>query len=82
MQEICIILKATLASKPKYALKMLRQVYIFNTKVADYQFPKIYLTNTLVNSEGFFYTFYEVNFLFEYQNDKLKYFCSNKKFLL
>lgn len=72
MQEICIILQAILASKPKYTLKMLRQVHIFNTKVADYQFPKIYLANILVNSEGFSYTFYKVNFLFEYQNDKLK----------
>lgn len=35
IREICIILQTLTTQKPKYACKMLRQVYVFSTKAAD-----------------------------------------------
>lgn len=35
MKEVCIIFQAPVASKPKYARAMLRQVHIFDTQAAD-----------------------------------------------
>lgn len=49
MREICIILQAPAALKPKYARAMLRQVHISNTKAADPILQKAYLANTLIN---------------------------------
>lgn len=52
MREVYIIFQAPAASKPKYAKTMLRQVYIFDTKVANPIFQQVYLANVLVNSKG------------------------------
>ena len=49
MREICIIIQVLVIQKLKYARKMLRQLHIFNTKVADLILQKAYLANTLVN---------------------------------
>lgn len=49
MQETCIIFQTPTIQKPKYAQKLLRQVYIFNTTIADLILQKAYLANALVN---------------------------------
>lgn len=82
MREVCIILQASSASKLNYSRKMIRQVYIFDTKVADHILWKAYLTNFLVNSQGLYNFFYETDLLLEYQNSNFKQFCNDRWFLL
>lgn len=72
MKEVCIIFQVPAASKPKYTKAMLRQVYIFDMKVADPIFQEIYLANTLVKSRGKLQSFYEIDLLLEHQNKKFK----------
>lgn len=74
MREICIIFQALAAPKPKYAYKMLRQVYMFNTKAADPILQEAYLTNALINLQSLGYTFYETNHLLEHQTENSKGF--------
>lgn len=54
IKEICIIFQALIALKPKYARAILRQVYIFNTKVTNSIFQEKYLANTFINPRGKF----------------------------
>lgn len=80
IQEVRIILQAPLASKPKYAREILRQVYIFDTKAANPLLQEAYLANALVNPKGFLHKFHKMNLLLEHQNGKFKCFCSDRKF--
>ena len=78
MREVCIILQAPAASKPKYARAMLRQVHIFDTKAADPILQKAYLANALVNPRGKSQTFYEMDLLLEHQNGEFKRFRADQ----
>ena len=78
MREVCIILQAPAASKPKYARAMLRQVHIFDTKAADPILQKAYLANALVNPRGKSQTFYEMDLLLEHQNGEFKRFRADR----
>lgn len=49
MREVCIIFQALTGSKPKYVRAILKQVYIFDTKVAYQILQEVYLANTFVN---------------------------------
>lgn len=52
MREICVILHALSAHKPRYAREMLRQLHSFVTKAANPQLQEAYLANALVNPRG------------------------------
>lgn len=77
MREVCIILQAPAALKPKYARAMLRQVHIFDKKVADPILQEAYLANALINPRGKPQSFYEIDLLLEYQNREFKRFCTD-----
>lgn len=66
LKKVCIILQALAVYKPKYVKAMLRQVHIFNTKVADTILQEAYLANTLVNLKEEPRTFYKIDLLLEY----------------
>lgn len=78
MREICIILQAPAARKPKYAREMLRQVHVFDTKAADPILQEAYLANALVNPRGLGHTFYEMDLLLEHQNGEFKRFRNDR----
>lgn len=78
MQEVCIILQAPSANKPKYAQKMLWQLYIIDSTAADPILQKAYLANALVNLQGSAGSFYKMNLLFEHQNGAFKRFWSDR----
>ena len=79
MREVCIILQALAASKPKYARAMLRQVHIFDTKAADPILQEAYLTNAFVNPRGKPQSFYKMDLLLEHQNREFKQFCTDRR---
>lgn len=68
IREICVIVQAPVACKPKYVQVMMRQLYIIDTKSVDPILQEAYLANALVNPHGLPYTFYKMNLLLEYQN--------------
>lgn len=78
MREVCIILQAPLANKPKYARAILRQVHIFDIKAADSQLQEAYLANALVNLCGLPHIFYEIDLLLEHQYSKFKRFRTDR----
>lgn len=78
MREVCIIMQAPSAAKPKYARAMLRQLHIFDTNAADPVLQEAYLANSLVNLRGEGNTFYELNLLLEHQNGEFKRFRSDR----
>lgn len=78
MREVCVILQAPSARKPKYAREMLRQLHIFDTEAADPQLQEAYLANALVNPRGLPQTFYEMDLLLEHQNGEFKRFRSDR----
>lgn len=78
MREVCVIVQAPAAGKPKYARAMLRQLHIFDTKAANPQLQEAYLANALVNPRGLSHTFYEVDLLLEYQNREFKQFRADR----
>lgn len=51
---------------------MLKQVYIFDTKIADPSLQEAYLANALVNPRGKSQSFYKMDLLLEHQNGKFK----------
>lgn len=53
---------------------MMRQVYIFDTKVVDPILQKTYLANFLGNFQGLSDSFYKIDLLLEHQNGKFKQF--------
>ena len=78
MREVCLILQAPSASKPKYAREMMRQVHIFDTKAADPILQEAYLANSLVNLRGLPDSFYEMDLLLEHQNGEFKRFRTDR----
>lgn len=78
MREICVILQAPSACKPKYARAMLRQIHIFDTKASDPILQEAYLANALVNPRGLPHTFYEMDLLLEHQNGEFKRFRADR----
>ncbi|MCJ1465963.1 hypothetical protein MMC07_004582 [Pseudocyphellaria aurata] len=74
IREVCIVMPAPSASKPKYAKALLRQVHIIETTAADPTLQEAYLANTLVNLRGLPHTFYEMDLLLEHQNGEFKQF--------
>ena len=78
MREVTIILQAPSAKKPKYARKMLRQMYILDTAAADPILREAYIANALVNPRGLPFTFYEMDLLLEHQNGEFKRFRSDR----
>lgn len=78
MREVCIILQAPSAKKPKYAREMLRQVHIFDSSAASPILQEAYLANALVNLRGLPFTFYEMDLLLEHQNGEFKRFRSDR----
>ena len=52
LKEVCIVLQAPAALKPKYAKAILRQIYIIDTKAADHILQEAYLVNIFVNPRG------------------------------
>lgn len=78
MREVCIILQAPSASKPKYARAMLRQLHIFDTDASTPQLQEAYLANSLVNPRGLPHTFYEIDLLLEHQNGEFKRFRTDR----
>lgn len=79
MREVCVILQALTAAKPKYAQAMLRQLHIFDTKASDPLLQKAYLANAFVNPCGLPHIFYELDLLLEHQNREFKRFCSDRR---
>ena len=77
LKKLCIIFQTPVACKPKYARTMLRQVHIFDTKVANPIFQKAYLANALINLKEERRTFYKMDLLLEHQNRDFKYFLAN-----
>lgn len=82
MSEVCIILQAPLANKPKYTRAMFKQVHIFDTETGNPQLQKAYLANTLINLCGLFYIFYEIDLLLKYQNGRFKRFPTDRRLSL
>lgn len=82
MREVAIILQAPSAKKPKYARKMLCQIHILDTKVADSILQNAYIPNTLINLQDLLFTFYKMDLLFEHQNRKFKRFWTDLGFSL
>lgn len=78
MREIYTILEVPAALKPKYARPMLRQIHIFDTKVADPILQEAYLANALVNPKGKPQSFYKMDLLLEHQNGEFKRFRTNR----
>lgn len=78
MREVCIILQAPSASKPKYARAMLRQLHIFDTDASTPQLQEAYLANSFVNPRGLPHTFYEIDLLLEHQNGEFKRFRTDR----
>lgn len=52
MREVCIILQAPSANKPKYAREMLQQLPIIDTTASDPILQQALLANALVNPQG------------------------------
>ena len=82
MREICVILQALVACKPKYARAMIKQLHIIDTKSAAPILQEAYLANALVNPCGLPHTFYEIDLLLEHQNGEFKRFRADKGSLL
>ena len=78
MREVCIILQAPSANKPKYAREMLRQLHIMDTTASDPILQQAFLANALVNPQGRKDSFYEVDLLLEHQNGEFKRFRSDR----
>ncbi|MCJ1464922.1 hypothetical protein MMC07_003537 [Pseudocyphellaria aurata] len=74
MQEVCIIIQAPAAGKPKYAKEMLQQLHILDSRAADPVLRDVYLANAIVNPRGLPNTFYEMDLLLEHQNGEFKKF--------
>lgn len=49
IRKIYVIMQSPVASKPKYACALLRQLHIIDTKAADPILQDVYLANILVN---------------------------------
>lgn len=49
IREVCVIIQAVSTFKSKYSYKMMRQMHIFDIKVANPILQKAYLANFLVN---------------------------------
>lgn len=70
IREKYIILQVPSTFKPKYARKMMRRIHIFDTKAADLILQKTYPTNSSINLQRLSDSFYVVDLLLEYQNNK------------
>ncbi|MCJ1471184.1 hypothetical protein MMC07_009832 [Pseudocyphellaria aurata] len=79
IREICIVMQAPLASKPKYAKALLRQVHIIDTTAADPTLQEAYLANALVNLRGLPHTFYKMDLPLEHQNGEFKQFRTDRR---
>lgn len=78
MREICVILQALSARKPKYAREMLRQYHIFDTSSAHPDLQTAYLANALVNLCSLPHILYEIDLLLEQQNGEFKCFRTDR----
>ena len=65
---------------PKYACKILWQLYIFDTETVNPQLQEAYLTNMLVNLWKLLQRFYKMDLLLKYQNSKFKRFQSDQRY--
>lgn len=52
--------------KPKYNRKILCQINILKTKIADLVYQNVYIANILVNFQGLTFTFYEIDLFLKY----------------
>lgn len=78
IREVCIIMQAPSASKPKYAKALLRQVHIIDTAAAHPTLRAAYLASSLVNLRGESNSFYEMDLLLEHQNGAFKKFRADR----
>lgn len=75
LRKICIIFLSLVLRKPKYTKEILKQMHIFDIKVANSVFQKLYLVaNALINSKGQPETFYEMELFLKLKNGEFKYF--------
>lgn len=66
MREVCIILQAPSANKPKYVREMLQQLHIIDITTSNPILQQAFLVNALVNPQGQKDSFYKVDLLFEH----------------
>lgn len=57
LRKVYIIILVPLTLKPKYTHVLMRQLYIIDTKTADYIFYKAYLANSWLNSQELSHAF-------------------------
>lgn len=71
-------MQALVASKPKYAQALLRQIHIIDIQAGDSILQEAYLANALVSPHELPYTFYKMNLLLKYQNGKFQRFRTDR----
>ncbi len=52
MQEVCIIFQTPSANKPKYAPKILQQLYIIDSTASNLILQQVFFANALINPQS------------------------------